>query len=46
MRLRGTTGIWEIFIPDLEESTVYKYEIRGKDGVPQPLKADPVGFGS
>ncbi|TMV86340.1 1,4-alpha-glucan branching protein GlgB [Thioclava sp. BHET1] len=46
MRLRGGTGIWEIFIPGLEDGTVYKYEIRGKDGVRQPLKADPVGFGS
>ena len=46
MRKRGATGVWEIFIPDLGEGTVYKYEIRGQGGAIQPLKADPVGFGS
>ena len=46
MRLRGQTGVWEIFIPGLGEGTVYKYEIRGRGGKREPLKADPVGFGS
>ena len=46
MRRRGATGVWEIFIPGLPEGTVYKYEIRGPGGAMQPLKADPVGFGS
>lgn len=46
MRRRGATGVWEIFIPGLGEGTVYKYEIRGPGGAIQPLKADPVGFGS
>lgn len=46
MRKRGTTGVWEIFIPGLGEGTTYKYEIRGPGGALQPLKADPVGFGS
>ena len=46
LRRRGATGVWEIFIPDLGEGTVYKYEIRGHDGTLLPLKADPVGFGS
>jgi 1,4-alpha-glucan branching enzyme len=46
MRRRGTTGVWEIFIPGLPEGTSYKYEIRGPGGHLQPLKADPVGFGS
>ncbi|MDE3028397.1 MAG: 1,4-alpha-glucan branching enzyme, partial [Paracoccaceae bacterium] len=46
MRLRGQTGVWEIFIPGLGDGTVYKYEIRGKAGKREPLKADPVGFGS
>ncbi|NNF89774.1 MAG: 1,4-alpha-glucan branching protein GlgB [Boseongicola sp.] len=46
MRRRGSTGVWEIFIPDLGEGTVYKYEILGVDGRTGPLKADPVGFGS
>ncbi len=46
MRKRGASGIWEIFVPDLGEGAVYKYEIVGADGTLQPLKADPVGFGS
>ena len=46
MRPRGTTGVWELFIPDIGEGAVYKYQIRGADGALQPLKADPVGFGS
>ena len=46
MRRRGATGVWEIFLPGLTEGTRYKYEIRGPGGAVQPLKADPVGFGS
>ena len=46
MRARGTSGVWEIFVPDLGEGTVYKYEIRDGAGNVLPLKADPVGFGS
>jgi len=32
MRLRGSSGIWEIFIPSLCESEVYKFEIRTQSG--------------
>ncbi|SFP57644.1 1,4-alpha-glucan branching protein GlgB [Tranquillimonas alkanivorans] len=46
MRKRGMTGVWEIFVPGIVEGEVYKYEIVGPDGALQPLKADPVGFGS
>jgi len=46
MRRRGPTGVWEIFLPDLGEGTLYKYEIVGPDGALVPLKADPVAFGS
>ncbi|WP_116131022.1 1,4-alpha-glucan branching protein GlgB [Tropicimonas sp. IMCC34043] len=45
MRRRGASGVWEIFLPDLGEGTIYKYEILGPDGQVLPLKADPVGFG-
>ncbi|MEM9813328.1 MAG: 1,4-alpha-glucan branching protein GlgB [Pseudomonadota bacterium] len=45
MRRRGATGVWEIFLPHIGEGMVYKYEILSPDGVPLPLKADPVGFG-
>ena len=46
MRPRGTTGVWEIFVPGLGEGERYKYELLGADGRLAPLKADPVGFGS
>jgi 1,4-alpha-glucan branching enzyme len=46
MRARGTAGLWEIFIPDLSEGAIYKYEILDGTGAILPLKADPVGFGS
>ncbi|MHA6344845.1 1,4-alpha-glucan branching protein GlgB [Roseivivax sp. CAU 1761] len=45
MRRRGTTGVWELFLPGLGDGTLYKYEIIGAHGHAQPLKADPVGFG-
>jgi 1,4-alpha-glucan branching enzyme len=46
MRLRRDTGIWEIFVPDIGEDEPYKFEIVGKDGKVQPLKADPFAFRS
>ena len=36
-------GIWELFIPELEEGHFYKYEIRTQDGHCYQ-KADPYGF--
>ena len=32
MRLRGSSGLWEIFVPGLCESEVYKFEIRTQTG--------------
>ncbi len=46
MRKRLGTGVWEIFVPELAEGTLYKYEVVGADGTLLPLKADPVGFGA
>lgn len=43
MRQRGSSGIWEIFIPHLPEWSIYKYEIVGADGRLLPLKIDPFG---
>ncbi len=45
MRRVGVTGVWEIFLPNVGEGALYKYEILGADGS-LALKADPVGFGS
>ncbi len=46
MRRRGSTGVWEIFVPALADGTTYKYEIIGADGSLLPLKADPMAFGA
>jgi 1,4-alpha-glucan branching enzyme len=44
MRPRGSTGIWEIFIPALGEGEVYKFEILSRVAGHVGLKADPYGF--
>jgi len=46
MRYRGASGIWELFIPELGEGTIYKFEIAGPHGTILPLKADPYAFAS
>ncbi len=43
MRCLGNSGIWEIFIPGLEQGTNYKFEIRSDNGGLK-LKADPYAF--
>jgi 1,4-alpha-glucan branching enzyme len=43
MRARGGSGIWELFVPDLEAGHIYKYEIRSRDSGHILLKADPYG---
>lgn len=44
MRKHPAAGVWEIFIPNVEENASYKYEIANKNGEIQPLKADPYAF--
>ena len=44
MRNRGTSGIWEIFIPDLVQGEVYKYEIKSQHNSYLVEKSDPYGF--
>ena len=43
MRVRGGSGLWELFIPDLDPGHIYKYEIRNRDSGEILLKADPYG---
>jgi 1,4-alpha-glucan branching enzyme len=43
MRSLGSSGIWELFIPDIGEDAKYKFEIRTKDNRLR-IKADPVAF--
>ncbi len=45
MRPAGQTGVWEVFLPNIGDGVLYKYEIVQADGA-KALKADPVGFGS
>jgi len=40
MRVRGGSGIWEIFIPGLRSGSLYKYEIRARAGH-LVIKSDP-----
>ncbi len=43
MRVLGSSGIWEIFIPGLDEGCVYKYAVKTGDNRVLE-KADPYGF--
>jgi 1,4-alpha-glucan branching enzyme len=38
------TGIWELFIPDLVQGEVYKYEVKSRHDGYLVDKADPYGF--
>src|SRR6185437_9499054 len=41
MRSLGGSGIWELFVPGVEEGACYKFELRGADGGIN-LHADPL----
>jgi 1,4-alpha-glucan branching enzyme len=43
MRSLGSSGVWELFIPDAGAGTRYKYSICGEDGVWRE-KADPMAM--
>ena len=45
MRMLGSSGIWEIFIPGLSEGEIYKFNIKSKSGEVLE-KADPYAFSS
>jgi 1,4-alpha-glucan branching enzyme len=42
MRLLGSSGVWEIFVPGVGEGAHYKYEVRDQHGNIS-LKTDPYG---
>jgi 1,4-alpha-glucan branching enzyme len=44
MRVLGSSGIWEIFIPGLKEGEIYKFEIKSKFNKYILTKADPYAF--
>lgn len=41
MRSRGSSGVWELFIPGLTSETLYKYEIRNNESGEILSKSDP-----
>ncbi len=43
MRVRGGSGVWELFIPELGAGELYKFEIRNRASGNIVLKADPYG---
>ncbi|MDX1495464.1 MAG: 1,4-alpha-glucan branching protein GlgB, partial [Longimicrobiales bacterium] len=43
MRPRGSSGVWELFLPGVEEGALYKYRIIGPARATPLLKADPCG---
>jgi len=43
LRSLGSTGIWELFIPGIEENEIYKFEIRTQRG-DILLKSDPFQY--
>ena len=44
MRNCGTGGFWEIFVPDLVQGEVYKFEIKSRVADYLVAKSDPYGF--
>jgi len=44
MRVLGSSGIWEIFIPSLKEGEFYKFEIKSRFRKYITVKADPYAF--
>ena len=45
MQSHGGSGLWELFIPGLQQGDLYKFEIKGRDGF-LAEKADPFAFAS
>ncbi len=43
MRVRGGSGVWELFIPGLQAGDLYKYEIRNRNSGEIRVKTDPYG---
>ena len=43
MQARGSSGVWELFVPGIGEGAAYKFELRTQNGDIR-LKSDPYGF--
>jgi len=44
MRAHGSSGVWELFIPDIPPGALYKFEIRNRHTGAVMVKTDPYGF--
>src|SRR5690606_5138136 len=43
LAVRGSTGVWELFVPGIAPGVLYKYEIRNRDTGELGIKADAFG---
>jgi 1,4-alpha-glucan branching enzyme len=43
LRVRGGSGLWELFIPGVKPESIYKFEIRNRASGAVFLKSDPYG---
>ncbi|MEU2349212.1 1,4-alpha-glucan branching protein GlgB [Modestobacter sp. NPDC049651] len=43
MRSLGSSGVWEIFVPGVQEGSRYRFHVLGADGVWR-VKSDPLAF--
>jgi 1,4-alpha-glucan branching enzyme len=43
MSVRGSSGVWELFLPELKHGELYKYELYTRDSRELKLKTDPYG---
>ena len=41
LRVRGGSGVWELFIPGVSAGALYKFELRARDDGTLHLKSDP-----
>lgn len=46
MRHRGASGIWELFVPGVDDGIHYKFCVFDQADKQLPLKADPYAFGA
>jgi 1,4-alpha-glucan branching enzyme len=44
LRVRGNTGVWELFLPGICEGEIYKFEVKSRQKNYLALKTDPYGF--
>ena len=44
MRRLGSSGVFELFVPDVMPGTMYKYQLRTREGMAR-IKTDPFAFG-